>query len=64
MTPYERRLLEMKSSGMRIKEIAATLCRSEQTIKNTLCKIYKKTNVGDRYAYHHEIALQNESLTP
>jgi DNA-binding NarL/FixJ family response regulator len=63
LTPYEKRLLALRVSGMRVKEIATLLGKAEQTIKNALCKIYKKTGVSDRYAYHHELAQQNQEVT-
>jgi DNA-binding NarL/FixJ family response regulator len=53
LTPRESQLVNLLTTGLKNKEIAATLFRSEGTVKVYLARLFKKLGVKDRF----ELAL-------
>jgi DNA-binding CsgD family transcriptional regulator len=48
LTPSERRVAELASSGLTNREIAATLFISRKTVESHLASIYSKLDINDR----------------
>jgi DNA-binding NarL/FixJ family response regulator len=48
LTPTEYRIADLICKGMKNREAAAQLGKSEQVIKNYLAKVFKKTGVDSR----------------
>jgi two-component system nitrate/nitrite response regulator NarL len=48
LSPSERRVARLVAKGLRNKEVATSLCLSEQTVKNHLSMIFQKLGITNR----------------